>query len=182
MHDYSEHVTRPDPSAVIGQIDNSIAELRSERGQVAVLELQLKKAQERVRDLEEQTIPELLESIGWAESSKLVTPAGNRVELKRSVHASIYAAAREQVFQWLDDHGEGGMIKRKVIVPFGRDDEASAKSLEETLRADGFETTVERKVEPATFSAWVRQRVEAGDELPPDNLISIENKKVAKVS
>jgi hypothetical protein len=181
-HDYSEHVEKPDPATVIAVVDQSIAALKYERGQVAVLELQFKKAQERVRELEEKTIPELLTSIGWREGSKLVTPAGHKVELKKSVHASIYAAHREEVFEWLDNSGNGGMVKRKVIVPFGRDDEDKVRALEDLLKKDYPNVGEERKVEPATFSAWVRQRVEAGEELPPDSWISIEDKTVAKIS
>lgn len=182
VHDYSGHIEQIDPADVARVIDLTIIELRHEQTQVALLELQLKKAEERVRTLEEVTIPELMESIGWAEGSKLVTPAGNTLVLKRTINASIAAAHREEVFRWLDENGHGGLVKRNVIVPFGRDTEEEAQKLVETLERKYCDVREERKVEPATFSAWVRGQVEAGKSLPPASMINIDNRKVAKLT
>lgn len=163
------------------KLDLAVDELQAEKAHLATLEMQFNAAAERVSILEEQIIPDLMEEAGWGPGSRYVTPSGETIELRQDVNASVKASYRQEVYQWLDERGHGGMIKRKVIVPFGRDDERAVTELSDSLRARYPQVGQEMKVEPQTFAAFVRSQLEQGEAIPPAEMLNIEHRRWAKI-
>ena len=95
-------------------------------------EQELKDAKERARVLREETIPSAMQELGL-EELKLNT--GQKLSIKQEVYASIPAANKGQAYDWLNDHGFGGLIKVEVTTQFGKGEQEEAVRLSEQLRA-----------------------------------------------
>lgn len=61
-------------------------------------------------------------------------------------------------YQWLDDHGEGDIIKRTVTASLGRDSEALQQKLLEFLNENGVDADVKFGVPWNTLTAWLKER------------------------
>ncbi len=69
---------------------------------------------------------------------------------------------------WLRSNGLGDIIKNDITVSFGRDEDNKAAEYANLARGQGFEPTQKLKVEPMTLKALVRERIEAGKDMPMD--------------
>merc|ERR1712199_108000 len=98
-----------------------------------------------------------------------------------SYRATISEANKEQAFNWLRDNGLGDIIKNEISVSFGRNEDNKAADYAELARGQGFQPTQKMKVEPMTLKALVRERIEAGKELPTELFgVYTENKTTVK--
>lgn len=142
----------------------------------AELELQeaeetYKAAQRRVRDISEHQIPELMDEIGMAE---FTTTSGIKISVKDSLRVSPPAARRQECWDWIEEQGYGDLVKRNVIVGFGRNEDSDALALRDKLEAEGLAVKDERKVESATLKKFIKERLEAGDNVPLDMFGTVE--------
>jgi hypothetical protein len=71
-------------------------------------------------------------------------------------------------YKWLRDNGLGDIIKNDITVSFGRHEDKEAVDYANLAKGQGFEPTQKLKVEPMTLKALVRERIEAGKEMPMD--------------
>lgn len=159
------------------QLSQLANELLGTQERILALEAELAGAQRRAVHLAEHAIPELMEEFGLAD---FTTDEGASIKVADSVHAHITEEKKNDALDWLDGNGFGGMVKRRVVVGFGKDAEDKARTLAETLDNDGYAVKTEREVHAATLKAWVRRRLEEGEELPMD-LFGVHVRRVAKV-
>lgn len=160
------------------ELERLAEELDAAQREADNLELKLSRAKAKVRDLMEEQIPELMLPLG---QEILRTRNGLVVELKDDVHARISADNQPEAHKWLDDHGHGKMIKRKVVVTFDREQEEEARKLLGELRASYPYSRQESKVEPQTLKAWARRQLEDGNAVPED-LFGIYVRKIARIT
>lgn len=180
----------------VGQQVDSLALLSQLADEHADLRIKLAEAQERanklaneVKDLEERRIPDIMREL---KLTSFTTQDGFTITLKEDVFASISEARAEQAHAWLDANGHGGLVKRNVIVAFGRDDESWCNRFLGNLKRykRALDVKVTRKVEPSTLKKFAREQlavIEAaeaeGAQLPdfPRELFGVFVKKVAKI-
>ena len=112
-----------------------------------------------------EVIPTLMSEMGLAEL-KLID--GSMVTVKPNYSASITVANREAAFNWLRNNGLGDIIKNEISVSFGRNEDNKAASYADLAKGQGFQPTQKLKVEPMTLKALVRERIEAGKEMPTE--------------
>jgi hypothetical protein len=162
--------------------DNSLAALssladdyREAENKVARLEKELKEAKAALQLIAERHLPDLMEELDINDFS---TGSGLKITMGESISAKPRADRRAALYKYLEDHGEGGMIKRTVEFAFGVNKEDEAQ---EFLKSAGRPGKFVKKVEPSTLSAYVRAQLEEGTELPLD-LFGVFRKRVAKVS
>lgn len=142
-------------------------------------EAELKKRKGVLRGIAEHDIPTLMEACGVTEYA---TTTGLKLKIKKLVRASISKANLAKAVAWLDKHGHGGLVKRKVFLDFTREQEAEAKKLEASLRKRGFENvSTTHTVHAGTLAAWVRERRLNGEAIP-EKLLGVSEHTVAKVS
>tara|TARA_R110002167_G_scaffold143958_2_gene333660 strand:- start:15206 stop:15769 length:564 start_codon:yes stop_codon:yes gene_type:complete len=137
-----------------------------------------KEANENVRRIAEGLIPDLMAELGIEEFK---TTNGIKLKINPSYRASILKARREEAFAWLDENGEGSMIKHSIVAGFARDQDDEASSLMERLEADGFNVKDEEKVESSTLRAWVKRMLEEGKMIPMD-LFGASKVDIAKIT
>jgi hypothetical protein len=123
----------------------------------------LKGLKEQYRKLTEEAIPEALSELGM---TSFRMEDGSSIDIKPFYSASISEARRAEAFQWLRDNGFDDIIKNTVSVRFGRGEDELCNRLLGLLGQQGFPVDQAEKVEPSTLKAWVRERVERGEQFP----------------
>ena len=79
------------------------------------------------------------------------------------------------------NNGLGDIIKNEISVSFGRNEDNKAADYAELAKGQGFQPTQKMKVEPMTLKALVRERIEAGKEMPTEIFgVFSENKTTIK--
>lgn len=162
--------------AQLGDLANDLflAELK-------LLEAQEKsrEAQEVVRNIAEQQIPELMDTLGIA---SFETKSGVKLTVADVIRASIPKVRREEAYKWMDEAGFGGLVKHKVIINFGRDEGEAAADLIQDLKTDGHMVSDEKKVESSTLRKFVGDLLNDGKKIPMDLFGAAQFRKAKIVS
>lgn len=177
MQGYEEFQEQPSGNdlAALSRLTDSLAQAEDV---VAQLEAKLEAARAQVTDLAERQIPELMDNLGMR---SFVTSSGHKVEVRKTIRASIPAANKDAAYDWLDKNGHGGLIKRNINVAFNREQEQEARELQGILSEQFENVRTDRKVEPSTLRAFIGEQLEAGAEVPLD-LFGAWEQRVARVS
>ncbi len=123
-------------------------------------------------------IPTMMSEMGLAE---LKLHDGSHLKVSTTYRATITEANKETAFNWLRDNGLGDIIKNEILVSFGRNEDNKAADYAELAKGQGFQPTQKMKVEPMTLKALVRERIEAGKEMPTEIFgVFSENKTTIK--
>ena len=123
-------------------------------------------------------IPTMMSEMGLAE---LKLHDGSHLKVSTSYRATITEANKEAAFNWLRENGLGDIIKNEISVSFGRNEDNKAADYAELAKGQGFEPQQKLKVEPMTLKALVRERMEAGKEMPTELFnIYVGNKTTIK--
>ena len=112
-----------------------------------------------------EVIPTMMSEMGLAE---LKLHDGSHLKVSTSYRATITEANKEAAFNWLRNNGLGDIIKNEISVSFGRNEDNKAADYAALAAERGFQPTQKLKVEPMTLKALVRERLEAGKEMPTE--------------
>ena len=135
----------------------------------------LKKEHQRISG---EVIPTMMSEMGLSE---LKLQDGSHLKVSTSYRATITEANKEAAFNWLRNNGLGDIIKNEISVSFGRNEDNKAASYAELAKGQGFQPTQKIKVEPMTLKALVRERIEAGKDMPTEIFgVFSENKTTIK--
>ena len=135
----------------------------------------LKKEHQRISG---EVIPTMMSEMGLSE---LKLQDGSHLKVSTSYRATITEANKEMAFNWLRENGLGDIIKNEILVSFGRNEDNKAADYAELAKGQGFQPTQKMKVEPMTLKALVRERIEAGKEMPTEIFgVFSENKTTIK--
>ncbi len=149
----------------IKSLSDQVLKLRDLEAEVKSDEERIKTKQKEIARISEDVIPTMLSEMGL---SQLKLADGSSVDVKPFYNASISVANREKAYKWLRDNGLGDIIKNDVTVSFGRNEDNKAVDYANLAKSQGFEPTQKLKVEPMTLKALVRERIEAGKQMPMD--------------
>ena len=123
-------------------------------------------------------IPTMMSEMGLAE---LKLHDGSHLKVSTSYKAHISEANKEEAYNWLRNNGLGDIIKNEISVSFGKDEDTKAASYVDLAKSQGLEPSRKMKVEPMTLKALVRERIEAGKEMPTEIFnIFVGNKTTIK--
>ena len=160
-----------DQQQVIQKTDN-IQSLADQVERLEKMNRGIEKTEESLKEQKKQkdhvsmeVIPTLMSEMGLAEL-KLID--GSMVTVKPNYSASITVANREAAFNWLRNNGLGDIIKNEISVSFGRNEDNKAADYASLAQERGYQPTQKLKVEPMTLKALVRERIEAGKEMPTE--------------
>ena len=125
----------------------------------------LKQKKKNSEHLSGEVIPTMMAEMGL---SHLKLMDGSSVDVKPNYSASISIANREAAFGWLRNNGLGDIIKNEISVSFGRNEDNKAADYAVLAESQGYQPQQKLKVEPMTLKALVRERIEAGKEMPTE--------------
>ena len=142
------------------------------------IEENLKKKKKDLDVISAEVIPTMMSEMGL---SQLKLMDGSMIDVKPFYNATITVANKESAFNWLRQNGLGDIIKNEMVVSFGRGEDNKAAQYAELAKSQGLQPAQKLKVEPMTLKALVRQRIEAGQEMPTEIFsIFVVNKTTIK--
>lgn len=144
-------------------ISNLVKEQVSLEDQIEMLNEDLKEKGKRLRQLSEEHIPAALKAVG---TSQFRTDDGLEVDVKEKMSASVSKKNKPLVVAWLREHGHGSLVKNLVSAVFGRDQDEDAIRALNILTDSGFEAQQEVDVNTTTLKAFVKEQLEAGEDIP----------------
>ena len=160
-----------DQQEVVKKTDNvqsladQVQRLEAMQQQLEVQEESVKDKKKQIEYLSGEVIPTMMAEMGL---SHLKLMDGSSVDVKPNYSASISVANREAAFGWLRNNGLGDIIKNEISVSFGRNEDNKAADYATLAESQGYQPQQKLKVEPMTLKALVRERIEAGKEMPTE--------------
>ena len=149
----------------IKSLASQVKNLKELEDELKADEESLKNKKKEIERISGEVIPTMLSEMGL---SSLKLADGSAVDVKPYYTANISIANREAAYSWLRSNGLGDIIKNDITVSFGRNEDNKAAEYANLARGQGFEPTQKLKVEPMTLKALVRERIEAGKDMPMD--------------
>jgi len=162
----------------IKTLSDQVLKLRAMEDQLKIMEDALKNKKKEIDRVSGEVIPTMLSEMGL---SQLKLMDGSSVDVKPFYSATISAQNKDRAYNWLRTNGLGDIIKNEISVSFGRNEDNKAAKYAELAKSHGFQPTQKLKVEPMTLKALVRERIEAGKEMPTEIFnIFVGNKTTIK--
>ena len=162
----------------IQSLADQVEKLESLQERLQLQEQNMKNTKAEIQKVSGDIIPTMMSEMGLAE---LKLHDGSHLKVSTSYRATITEANKEAAFNWLRDNGLGDIIKNEILVAFGRNEDNKAADYAELAKGQGLEPQQKLKVEPMTLKALVRERMEAGKEMPTELFnIYVGNKTTIK--
>jgi len=149
----------------IQSLADQVERLENLNQEVKKDEEDLKQKKKNLEYISGEVIPTMMSEMGL---SHLKLMDGSSVDVKPNYSATITVANREAAFNWLRNNGLGDIIKNEILVSFGRNEDNKAADYAALAQERGFQPTQKLKVEPMTLKALVRERIEAGKDMPTE--------------
>ena len=149
----------------IQSLADQVEKLESLQTRLELQEENIKNTKKQLEHLSGGVIPTMMAEMGL---SHLKLVDGSSVDVKPNYSASITIANREAAFGWLRNNGLGDIIKNEISVSFGRNEDNKAADYANLAESQGYQPQQKLKVEPMTLKALVRERLEAGKEMPTE--------------
>lgn len=166
-----------DSGDVLARLNKLANDQAKAEAEVAKKEAELTQAKEKLRDIAERQLPELMDSVGYTE---LKTASGLEVSIDEKIRASIPKAKAPQSIAWLKANGHGALVKRVISVAFGKGEDEDAEKLFKKLDEGDYEVEDNAGVHPSTLASFVKKKLEAGEDIPMD-LFGVHRQRVAKI-
>ena len=162
----------------IQSLADQVEKLESLQTRLELQEENIKNTKKQLEHLSGEVIPTMMSEMGL---SHLKLMDGSSVDVKPHYSATITAANKEAAFKWLRNNGLGDIIKNEISVSFGRNEDNKAADYANLAESQGYQPQQKLKVEPMTLKALVRERIEAGKEMPTEIFgVFSENKTTIK--
>ena len=162
----------------IQSLADQVEKLEELQSRLQTQEQIMKDTKKQIERLSGEVIPTMMSEMGLAE---LKLQDGSHLKVSTSYRATITEANKEAAFNWLRNNGLGDIIKNEISVSFGRNEDNKAATYAELAKGQGFQPTQKMKVEPMTLKALVRERIEAGLDMPTEIFgVFSENKTTIK--
>jgi len=137
--------------------------IRDKEAEVNELEQKLKNEKRALMKLTDEDLPTMLAEIGLT-SMKL--DDGSEVSIKPQYGANILVDNRPAAYEWLRENGYDDIIKNTVACTFGRGEDDKASAFAAFAEKEGFFAEQNTGIHHTTLRAFVKERVENGDDFP----------------
>lgn len=137
--------------------------IRDKEKEVAALEQKLKDEKKALLKLTDEELPTMLAEIGL---SSMKLDDGSEVTVKPTYGASILVDNRPAAYEWLREQGYDDIIKNTVACQFGRGEDDKASAFKAFAEKEGYLAEQKEEIHPQTLRAFVKERVENGDDFP----------------
>ena len=162
----------------IQSLADQVEKLESLQNRLELQEDNIKNTKKELEHVSGEIIPTMMAEMGLSE---LKLQDGSHLKVSTSYRATITEANKESAFNWLRNNGLGDIIKNEISVSFGRNEDNKAADYAALAQERGYQPTQKLKVEPMTLKALVRERIEAGKDMPTEIFgVFTENKTTIK--
>ena len=122
----------------------------------------VKQCKEAYRDIAENQLPELMNSLRLA---KFTTDNGLTIEKRSNVHAAISKERMPKAVAWLRKHGHAQIVKHTFTVR-AKDDKEAVRLEKALAKYEGMAAAP--KVNPMTLKAWAKEMLATGANIDMD--------------
>mgnify|MGYP003655915171 FL=1 len=144
----------------VAEVANRIIETEEN---IEQLEDLLKQRKKSLLKLTDEDLPAMLTEMGL---SAFELEDGSKISVKQTYGAHIKVDNKEAAFNWLRNHEFDDLIKNTVSVNFGRNEDENARTFLNLVEKQGYSAAQKTDVHPSTLKAFVKERIEQGDEIP----------------
>ena len=137
--------------------------IRDKEAEVADLEQKLKAEKKALLKMTDEDLPTMLAEIGLTSMS---LDDGSQISVKPTYGASILLENKPKAYDWLRDNGYDDIIKNTVACTFGRGEDDKASAFKAFAEKEGYFAEQETGIHHSTLRAFVKERVENGDDFP----------------
>ena len=137
-----------------------------------------KEEKEKVRSLEEKTIPEAMFEM---RTKSHETWDGFMIGIEDFVTGSVPKKNEDEAFEWLRENGHGDIIKTDITISFTKEQDEEAQALFKRLAEEGFTVNMKPSVHASTLKSWAKKMLEKGVEFPRE-LLGIYVGRKAKIT
>lgn len=130
---------------------------------VTSAELALSQVTAELREIAEEKLPNAMNE---AHLKSFVLKDGREIVVSDEISLNISEKNKPALFEWLEKHGFGALIKRVVSVPFGKEDEPAANKLAAQLEKMKLHYTVGRTLHAGTAKSFVKEQLSAEKDVP----------------
>ncbi len=142
---------------------------------VAEREAELAKATSALRYVAETELPELMAEL---RVETFTTDKGMKITITEKVRAAITKANADRAYTWLVKNGHSKLIKRTISLVARDEERAQAVRLSLAEWAD--DVSDKPSIHNSTLVAFVKERLEAGADLPLE-LFGVHKQRIAKI-
>jgi len=161
--DFEENVATSIERGNLGGIALLARKIRTAQQEVEELDKELKARKKDLLKLTDEELPSAMQELGLSSFS---LDDGSTVNVTPTYGASILVANRPLAYDWLRQNGYDDIIKNIVSCEFGRGEDGKASDFKAFASKQGFPADQSESVHSGTLKAFVRERVEAGDDFP----------------
>ena len=146
--------------------------------EVSLLEDNLQKAKNLLKDIVEKRIPDATDGL----DGKFDLGDGRTIEIKENIRASIAGDKKLPAIKWLNEHDFGHIVKRQVIFEFGKGEEKKVADFKKAIAKLKLPLVMKDKtdVHNATLVAFIKEQLGEGVDIPTDTF-GIFRQRTAKV-
>lgn len=128
------------------------------------IERALADVKKRLTKISDEALPNAMSE---AHLSSLTLDDGRTVSIKDEVSLNIpKEEAAAELYDWLEEHGFGSLIKNNVVVALGRTDEKTLTKLTTALDKMKLEYTTAKSIHVGTAKAFIKEQLEKKKDVP----------------
>ena len=147
----------------LGSVAGLAKAIKTKEELIESLEQTLKEEKKALIKMTDEDLPTMLMELGM---QSLTLDDGSDVTVKQTYGASIRVDDRPAAHEWLRDNGYDDMIKNQVLCVFGRGEDDMASAFQALASQQGYAAEQKTEIHPQTLRAFVKERVENGDDFP----------------
>ena len=137
----------------------------NKEAEIGDLEELLKSKKEELRRQSEEELPSMMAELGI---NSFELDDGSKVTVRDLYGGYISVPNRDAAYEWLRENNYDDIIKNIIAVQFGRGEDQKAEHYLKILEGHGLLPEQNTSIHPSTLKAWVKERMENGDQFPMD--------------
>lgn len=146
----------------VAKIRALVSSLDVEYKRAADLTEQLESTNKAIKQIEEVTLPALMDEAGVPE---LVLDK-QKIVVSNEVYPNVKKEVLPSFLAWLRKHKFGALIKNQVVVSFGMGEDAKAVLFAVAAMKKKLNVDQKQSVHPSTLKSWVKEQQEKKAPLP----------------
>jgi hypothetical protein len=158
--DASQQSATPD---MLAKITTTAHDLKAAQLKQAQIAAELEKQSNLVKQLEQQTLPSLMDEAGM---KSFTLDDGTFLERAEEIYPSISKANKPEACKWMIENGFDALVKNFLNIPLPRGEAKNVKKITTVLRKAKIAFELSHDIHPQTLKAFVRESLEESRELP----------------
>lgn len=175
MADWMEANSEVKPTITLTEVMEKAEKAMALQSELDELAAKLADKERELSRIQRYELPDMMEQLGLSE---LKLEDGTKLKSESVINASITAENKPAAFRWLRENDFDGIIKSSIKADFGKGEISEAERVIKLLDDAGVAADLSESVHAATLKAFVKERLEAGDNIPVDTFGIFEFKQV----